>query len=77
MSLEMSPYLAEEFSSLYKSSQWKTLVKLKDELFASWINASPSSSSEWSFISEGLKREGRMEGLMIFLKEIEERALRE
>jgi hypothetical protein len=76
MSMEVTQGVGKH-RAVYLSPAWHTLVALKDELFASWAQSSPTSSTEWGFVHDSLKREGRIEGVMAFLKEIENRANQE
>jgi len=77
MSIQVSPSDMGQYGSIYKSPSWKLLVALKDELFDQWNKSAPSTFSEWHFLHDSLKRQGRIEGVMVLLKEIEDRAARE
>jgi len=67
----------EDLKALYYSPTWEALVALKDEEMSKILVEKPSLGTEWLFMQEALRSQGKMDGIHFFLKDIENLASKE
>lgn len=56
---------------LFRSETWKALLQLREDLVMKWSESRPNGTTEFDYLSQCLKRDGRIEGVGLFLSEIE------
>jgi len=59
------------YRALWQSSHWETLTELADKSISKWQLEQNIGDTLDSYAMASLKRDGRIEGLRYFLKEIE------
>ncbi len=62
------------YSSLLNSDHFETLTNLRDEFFRKWQSERSSCSTLDEYSMESLLRDGKVDGINLFLKEIEKRS---
>lgn len=61
----------ENLKMLFRSPTWGALVALRDEMAQDYASGQSTTQTEWDYLSESLRNDGRKEGIMSFLKRIE------
>ncbi|MBU0579482.1 hypothetical protein KJ628_05970, partial [Patescibacteria group bacterium] len=67
----MSQQQIDLLKNLRTSQTWLALAALRDNMTINWQHSVSTTSTEWGYISESLKKDGRIEGVLAFLREIE------
>ena len=60
--------------SLWRTEVFKALESLAREMCLNWARQGNSKQSEWEFIRDSLDRDGKIQGVEAFLKQLEQLA---
>ncbi len=56
---------------LYMSKTWSAALSLMHDMIGNWQTSSSATKTEWDYMSESLRKDGRIEGFGMFVREIE------
>ncbi|MFA5397726.1 MAG: hypothetical protein WC346_17085 [Methanogenium sp.] len=63
-----------KYSAFYNSEHFETLKEIRDEFYRKWFTEVSTSRTLDEYTMDNLQRDGRIQGINIILKEIENRS---
>ncbi len=58
-------------ASLARTNHWGALLALRDTLLVQWQEQGGSGATEFEYLSNALRRDGKIEGVNAFIQSIE------
>ena len=63
--------------NLWRGEEYRALQALAQEMSLHWLKQGTDAQNEWDYLRNNLSREGRIAGIDLFLKEIEQIAAKQ